>query len=80
MNENDLFAAFEAQCADIEVNDVEDVSKLSDFELLDRYAKIDEELKAMDQLHHPRSQEARELHSVRAAIRIEQLKREEGSV
>lgn len=75
--EDELFAAFEAQFEDVTVEGVEDISKLSDFELLDRYAKIDEQLKAMDQLHHPRSQEARELHSVRAAIRIEQLKREE---
>lgn len=56
--------------------DVEDISKLSDFQLMNRMTEIDNLLKKRGEIMFPDSQRGRDLHSERAAIRILQLQRE----
>ena len=74
--EDDLFASFEAQFEDTVPADDVDVSTLDDFSLMVRLESIDEELSALGELVAPRTQGGRDLHSLRGAVRIEQLKRE----
>lgn len=67
--------AFEQQMADA-VNNVEtdtdivDATTLTDIELLDRFGKIDAELRERSEMLHPRTDRGRELQSLRAALRV----------
>lgn len=53
-----------------EVAKIVDVTTLSLPELIHRQVEIDDELKSLMELHFPRTERGRELHSQRAAIVI----------
>lgn len=76
MSTEDLFASFEEQFTDIKIPKVQDISKLDNFKLMVKLEKIDKDLEERGELLFPKTQKGRDLHSVRAAIRIEQLNRE----
>ena len=75
--EDDVLAGLEAQLADIKVGEVEDVSKIPSLQLAMLVHECDQALTAMGQLLHgnPTTEEAREIHSRRAALLIEMAKR-----
>lgn len=69
-SESDLFADFEAQFTDAEEPEVEDFSKLSDFQLAQRFDEVIEELKQRKEQMHQTTDRGRELQSLRAAILV----------
>lgn len=72
---DDLFAQLEAELGDVVVPEVEDVSTLDAATLVSRYHAIERELREMGQLLHPRTDKAREHHSLRSAYLIELRRR-----
>lgn len=69
--------ALEADLGTIETpDDVDDATKLSKIEILDRVNAIDQELRDLSEMLHPRTDRGRELHSLRAALRVTLLNRE----
>lgn len=47
-----------------------DITALGDIELLDSFHAVDRELRGLSEMLHPRTDRGRELHSLRAALRI----------
>lgn len=79
-NPDDIFAQLESQFSDFEelevANDV-NVQEIPDTELGIKIVEIDQKLSDMENLHrrNPNTEEARDLHSLRAALLIEQARR-----
>lgn len=55
--------------------EVEDASKLTDMELLSRFAAVDAELRNLSEMLHPRTDRGRELHSVRVSLKVNLVER-----
>jgi hypothetical protein len=74
---DDDFFDFDAAEADFEGIDAEvtDVSTLSDSELMLRFREVTDALMERKEALRPKTQGARDLHSERAALRIELAKR-----
>lgn len=63
--------ALEAQLEpDTTEPEVIDITLLGDIELLDSFHAVDRELRGLSEMLHPRTDRGRELHSLRAALRI----------
>lgn len=75
MNEDDLFAALEADMQNLDTSNIIDVSKLSILEIADKIAEVTNTLFEMREAIIPRSQKARDLHSLRNALQVELSKR-----
>lgn len=74
--DEDVLAALEASLGDVpEPTDVENVQEIPLLELQDRLSKIDSTLSTMGELRWPRTQQARDLHSTRAALLVELSRR-----
>lgn len=69
MTDNDDFAAFEADLGEVVVPDVEVFSDLDSTALLTRHSQVECELGELMEMHHPRTDHGRALHSARDAIR-----------
>lgn len=74
LDNDDLDARFAALVEGLELHPepgVPDVSRLSDRELGAMMQRVRAELEERHEMHHPTTERARELHSLRAAIVIE---------
>ena len=56
-------------------NDIIDVTKMSISELVDKLDELNEKLFEMHEALNPRTQEARDMHSLRNALQVELSKR-----
>lgn len=75
MSDAEILAQMEDQFADVEDPEVEDVSTWSAVRLVSVLKELDTELGTAGQLMRPDNQDARDLHSLRAAIIIEMKNR-----
>lgn len=80
MNESDidwdsLEADMPAELSAIIANETLNVSLLSDIDLLEKFHTITDELRTRNEMLNPNTPEGRDLHSVRAATRIELARR-----
>jgi hypothetical protein len=68
---------FDPSLADLFVDtpEVVDVVSLADTDLLDKYFDCDDKLLALREVRFPRTDRGREIHSLRAALRVEMLRR-----
>ena len=66
-----------AQLEDITVDEseIEDFYQLDDMDLLERFEEVSKEIKEARQQIKPRTQDARDLHSLRYAIQLELQRR-----
>lgn len=71
----DAFAAFEAQMRDVVATEVTNVTLLDETTLLNRYHEITQTLMDRKEALRPSTDEGRDLHSQRAALRIELSRR-----
>lgn len=74
--EEDIFAQLEEDMGDIDTSDVIDMTKLTIPELLEIYGNKTEGLMDEGQAINPRTQEARDDHSLRYAARMELHRRQ----
>jgi hypothetical protein len=72
----DIFAQLEEEMGEVDTSDVIDMTKLSIPELLVIYGEETEDLMDEGQAMNPRTQEARDKHSLRYAARIELQRRQ----
>lgn len=56
---------------------VVNVTSLDDLDLLNRYYDCDDQLLALKEVRFPRTEQGREIHSFRAALRVEMLRRKQ---
>lgn len=75
MSDDFDWSAYEEQMSDIVDVDVDNVTELGNEELLTRFHKATEDLRALGQMLRPTTSEGRDLHSMRAALRVELAKR-----
>lgn len=75
MDEDDLFAALEADMGDVDVSDVVDLSEFSTADLLKLWKGTEEELLETGHAIWPKTQEQRDLTSVRQAAMLLYKKR-----
>lgn len=75
--DDELFKRFEAQLDTDIPTDVVDVTTIPDVDLVNRLHELDAELDKSGELMalNPRTQEARDLHSLRAAVLVEMKRR-----
>ena len=66
-----LFAELEGIFEGVDTYEVVDVTKLDNDALLTRFHELTEQIKARREVLAPRTDEGRELHSLRAAMSIE---------
>jgi hypothetical protein len=76
VTDDDLFTALEAELGDVEVSDVEDVTKLDPVVLMRRYHRIERDLTEMGELLIARTEKGREYHSRRSAYLFELRRRQ----
>lgn len=74
---DDMFRHFEEDVKDITVDpsEIEDFYKLDDMALLARFEQVSHEIKDAQQQLSPRTQSARDLHSLRYAMQLELQRR-----
>lgn len=75
MTEEDLFLALEQEMGKVDVDDVVDMSKLTNRELLDIWSATEAELLEREQILFPRDQQARDASSLREAAMLTFKKR-----
>jgi hypothetical protein len=68
---------FDPSLADlfVDTDEVLDVTSLTNSDLLDKYFDCDDKLLALREVRFPRTDRGREIHSLRAALRVEMLHR-----
>lgn len=74
-DEMDMFAQFEAQFDEPDLEDAIDLSKLTDLEISTMFSDVRRDLLASEQMMNPTTERGRELHSQRAALLIEMSRR-----
>lgn len=80
MHDDDIDAMFAAMTADVEIEEVADdevvnVKTMGDLELIEWYNSLRKRLLEKEQLIHPNTEEARNLHSSLAACKVELMAR-----
>lgn len=75
MTDDDLFAFLEEGMGEVDTSDVIDVSTLSTLELFNMFAELNTELFECKEAIRPKSQWARDAHSLRNAIQVELQRR-----
>lgn len=71
MSDEDLFAQLEDVFAAVDAAPPIDYTTWETFDLLDELEEVTQDIKNLRQILHPRTEEARDLHSRRAALVIE---------
>jgi hypothetical protein len=72
---DDLLARLEAEMGDVDISDVEDVTKLEGGALLRQFALVERQLRDIGEMMQPHTDDGRELHSRRSAYLIEMRRR-----
>lgn len=68
--DDDLFNQLKDVFAAVDEEDIVDLHSLTDMQLLERFADLDEWIKRNHQVLNPDTQEARDVHSERNAIQL----------
>lgn len=69
------WSAFEDQMRDVVAGEVTNVQLLDSAELLNRFRDCTEELKNLGEMLRPSTERGRDIHSMRAALRVELARR-----